>query len=60
MKISRIIKTVFMADFVAGLLITAEAAIADFPEEEKKDMPPMPDMGGMGGMGGGGMPGMDM
>ena len=45
---------------VAGLLITAEAAIADFPEEEKKDMPPMPDMGGMGGMGGGGMPGMDM
>ena len=45
---------------VAGLLITAEAAIADLPEEEKKDMPPMPDMGGMGGMGGGGMPGMDM
>ena len=45
---------------VAGLLITAEAAIADKPEE-KKDMPPMPDMGGggMGGMGGG-MPGMDM
>ena len=41
---------------VAGLLITAEAVIADFPEE-KKDMPPMPDMGG--GMGGG-MPGMDM
>ena len=47
---------------VAGLLITAEAAIADLPEE-KKDTPPMPDMGGgMGGMGGmgGGMPGMDM
>jgi chaperonin GroEL len=47
---------------VAGLLITAEAAIADLPEE-KKDIPPMPDMGGgMGGMGGmgGGMPGMDM
>ena len=45
---------------VAGLLITAEAVIADLPEE-KKDMPPMPDMGGgMGGMGGGGMPGMDM
>ena len=45
---------------VAGLLITAEAVIADIPEE-KKDMPPMPDMsgGGMGGMGGG-MPGMDM
>ena len=44
---------------VAGLLITAEAVIADLPEE-KKDMPPMPDMGGgMGGMGGG-MPGMDM
>ena len=42
---------------VAGLLITAEAVIADLPEE-KKDMPPMPDMGG--GMGGGGMPGMDM
>jgi len=41
---------------VAGLLITAEAVIADLPEE-KKDMPPMPDMGG--GMGGG-MPGMDM
>ena len=35
---------------VAGLLITAEAVIADLPEE-KKDMPPMPDMGGMGGMG---------
>ena len=45
---------------VAGLLITAEAVIADLPDE-KKDMPPMPDMGGvMGGMGGGGMPGMDM
>ncbi len=48
---------------VAGLLITAEAVIADLPEE-KKDLPPMPDMGGggMGGMGGmgGGMPGMDM
>ena len=45
---------------VAGLLITAEAVIADLPEE-KKDMPAMPDMGGgMGGMGGGGMPGMDM
>ena len=45
---------------VAGLLITAEAVIADIPEE-KKDMPSMPDMGGggMGGMGGG-MPGMDM
>ena len=47
---------------VAGLLITAEAVIADLPEE-KKDIPPMPDMGGMGGgmpgMGGG-MPGMDM
>ena len=45
---------------VAGLLITAEAVIADIPEQ-KKDMPPMPDMsgGGMGGMGGG-MPGMDM
>ena len=41
---------------VAGLLITAEAVIADLPEE-KKDLPPMPDMGG--GMGGG-MPGMDM
>ena len=41
---------------VAGLLITAEAAIADLPED-KKDAPPMPDMGGMGG---GGMPGMDM
>ena len=41
---------------VAGLLITAEAVIADLPEE-KKDMPAMPDMGG--GMGGG-MPGMDM
>ena len=41
---------------VAGLLITAEAVIADLPDE-KKDMPPMPDMGG--GMGGG-MPGMDM
>ena len=45
---------------VAGLLITAEAVIADLPED-KKDLPPMPDMGGgMGGMGGGGMPGMDM
>ena len=44
---------------VAGLLITAEAVIADLPED-KKDMPPMPGMGGgMGGMGGG-MPGMDM
>ena len=44
---------------VAGLLITAEAVIADLPEE-KKDQPSMPDMGGgMGGMGGG-MPGMDM
>ena len=42
---------------VAGLLITAEAVIADLPED-KKDMPAMPDMGG--GMGGGGMPGMDM
>ena len=41
---------------VAGLLITAEAVIADLPEESK-DLPPMPDMGG--GMGGG-MPGMDM
>jgi len=41
---------------VAGLLITAEAVIADLPEE-RKDLPPMPDMGG--GMGGG-MPGMDM
>ena len=45
---------------VAGLLITAEAAVADLPEEESKDSPSMPDMGGgMGGMGGG-MPGMDM
>ena len=45
---------------VAGLLITAEAVIADLPEE-KKDVPPMPDMGGgMGGGGMGGMPGMDM
>ena len=47
---------------VAGLLITAEAVIADLPEE-KKDVPPMPDMGGgMGGMGGmgGGRPGRDM
>ena len=45
---------------VAGLLITAEAAVADLPEEESKDLPSMPDMGGgMGGMGGG-MPGMDM
>jgi len=47
---------------VAGLLITAEAVIADLPEE-KKDMPAMPDMGGgMGGdMGGmGGMGGMGM
>ena len=44
---------------VAGLLITAEAVIADLPEESK-DLPSMPDMGGgMGGMGGG-MPGMDM
>ena len=44
---------------VAGLLITAEAVIADLPDE-KKDMPPLPDMGGgMGGMGGG-MPGRDM
>ena len=44
---------------VAGLLITAEAVIADLPDE-KKDMPAMPDMGGgmggdMGGMGGMGM-----
>ena len=44
---------------VAGLLITAEAVVADLPEE-KKDMPAMPDMGGgmggdMGGMGGMGM-----
>ncbi len=38
----------------AGVLLTAEAAIADEPEENK---PAMPDMGGMGGMGGG-MPGM--
>ena len=42
---------------VAGLLITAEAAVVDLPEEESKDSPSMPDMGG--GMGGG-MPGMDM
>ena len=43
---------------VAGLLITAEAVIADIPDE-KSDAPQMPpmggDMGGMGGMGGMGM-----
>jgi chaperonin GroEL len=33
----------------ASILLTAEAAIADEPEESK----PMPDMSGMGGMGGG-------
>ena len=45
---------------VAGLLITAEAVIADLPED-KKDMPPMPDMGGgMGGGMGGDMGGMGM
>ena len=38
----------------AGVLLTAEAAIADEPEDDK---PGMPDMSGMGGMGGG-MPGM--
>ena len=37
----------------AGVLLTAEAAIADEPEENK---PAMPDMSGMGG----GMPGMGM
>ena len=36
---------------VAGLLITTEAAVAEFPED--KSAPAMPDMGGMGGgMGG--------
>ena len=45
---------------VAGLLITAEAVIADLPEE-KKDQPSMPDMGGgMGGGMGGDMGGMGM
>ena len=44
---------------VAGLLITAEAVIADLPED-KRDTPPMPDMGGGMGGGMGGMPGMDM
>ena len=45
---------------VAGLLITAEAVIADLPDE-KKDMPSMPDMGGgMGGGMGGDMGGMGM
>ena len=45
---------------VAGLLITAEAVIADLPDEKSDAAPPaMPDMGGMGGMGGG-MPGMGM
>ena len=41
---------------VASLLITAEAVVADIPDE-KPETPPMPDMGG--GMGGG-MPGMGM
>ena len=42
---------------VAGLLITAEAVVADAPEEktDTPTPPPMPDMGGMGGMGGMGM-----
>ncbi len=42
---------------VASLLITAEAVVADIPDEKPDTTPPMPDMGG--GMGGG-MPGMGM
>ncbi|KUO56435.1 MAG: molecular chaperone GroEL [Sphingomonadales bacterium BRH_c3] len=37
---------------VAGLLITTEAAIAEFPEDKSAGGGGMPDMGGMGGMGG--------
>ncbi|MEC7185382.1 MAG: chaperonin GroEL [Pseudomonadota bacterium] len=36
---------------VAGLLITTEAMVSDYPET-KVAAPAMPDMGGMGGMGG--------
>ena len=39
------------ASSVAGLLITTEAAVAEFPED-KSSGGGMPDMGGMGGMGG--------
>lgn len=49
---TKVVRTALQdAASVAGLLITTEAAIAEFPED--KSAPSMPDMGGMGGMGGG-------
>ena len=52
---TKVVRTALQdAASVAGLLITTEAAISEFPED--KAAPAMPDMGGMGGMGG--MPGM--
>ncbi|MES2699015.1 MAG: chaperonin GroEL [Pseudomonadota bacterium] len=47
---TKVVRTALQdAASVAGLLITTEAAIAEFPED--KGAPAMPDMGGMGGMG---------
>jgi chaperonin GroEL len=49
---TKVVRTALQdAASVAGLLITTEAAISEFPED--KSAPAMPDMGGMGGMGGG-------
>jgi chaperonin GroEL len=48
---TKVVRTALQdAASVAGLLITTEAAIAEFPED-KSSGPAMPDMGGMGGMG---------
>ena len=38
---------------IAGMILTTEAAVTEFPEKDAPAMPPMdPGMGGMGGMGG--------
>ncbi len=50
---TKVVRTALQdAASVAGLLITTEAAIAEYPED-KSSGGGMPDMGGMGGMGGG-------
>ncbi|WP_126172123.1 chaperonin GroEL [Altericroceibacterium xinjiangense] len=49
---TKVVRTALQdAASVAGLLITTEAAITEFPED-KSSGAAMPDMGGMGGMGG--------
>ncbi|MGB3797069.1 MAG: chaperonin GroEL [Alteraurantiacibacter sp.] len=52
---TKVVRTALQdAASVAGLLITTEAAIAEYPEDKSSGGGGgMPDMGGMGGMGGG-------